>query len=151
MGMSATRCKGKLQTLMWLILAFLVQPLPAAGTSTLGEWSPVKPWPLIAVHAVLMPDGRVMTYGTKSDGTQTGFFIYDVWDPYGRPGRRAPDAAEHDWHGHILQLAIGVARGRWGVHCRRGHLDRHATHQYRQQQQQRLRLQRQYADPPATT
>ena len=33
------------------------------------------------MHAALTPDGRVLTYGTKSDGTQTGYFIYDVWDP----------------------------------------------------------------------
>jgi YVTN family beta-propeller protein len=35
------------------------------------------------VHAVLMPDGRVLTYGTTSTGQQTGKFIYDVWDPAG--------------------------------------------------------------------
>lgn len=46
-----------------------------------GVWSPVASWPLISVHAALTPDGRVLTYGTKSDGTQTGYFIYDVWDP----------------------------------------------------------------------
>jgi YVTN family beta-propeller protein len=32
------------------------------------------------VHAVLMPDGRVLTYGTTGTGQQTGKFIYDVWD-----------------------------------------------------------------------
>ena len=32
---------------------------------------------------VLMPDGRVLSFGTKADGTQTGYFIYDVWDPAG--------------------------------------------------------------------
>ena len=53
----------------------------AAGSNTLGAWSPVKPWPLIAIHAVLMPDGRVLTYGTTSAGQQTAAFIYDVWDP----------------------------------------------------------------------
>src|SRR4030095_13036477 len=42
-----------------------------------------NPWPLIAVHAVLMPDGRVLTYGSDADGKQTGNFIYDVWDPEG--------------------------------------------------------------------
>ncbi len=46
-----------------------------------GAWSTVIPWPLISVHAVLMPDGRVMSYGTDGEGRQTGFFIYDVWDP----------------------------------------------------------------------
>ena len=45
-----------------------------------GAWSPLKNWPLIAVHAVLMPDGRVLTYGTKTDGQQTGYFQYDLWD-----------------------------------------------------------------------
>ncbi len=38
-------------------------------------------WPLVAVHAALTPDGRVLTFGSDSGGTATGFFIYDVWDP----------------------------------------------------------------------
>jgi hypothetical protein len=48
-----------------------------------GAWlSPsANNWPLIAVHAALTPDGRVLTYGTDGSGTQTGFFIYDIWDP----------------------------------------------------------------------
>ena len=81
MRVSATRCTGKILAPLCLIFAFLAQSPLAAASSTLGAWSPVKPWPLIAVHAVLMPDGRVLTYGTKADGTQTGIFIYDVWDP----------------------------------------------------------------------
>src|SRR5215475_8725506 len=50
-----------------------------------GMWSSVYNWPVIAVHAVLMPDGRVLTYGTDATGKQTGFFIYDVWDPSAGP------------------------------------------------------------------
>ena len=50
-------------------------------------WSPVYNWPLITVHAVLLPDGRVLSYGTNGDGTQTGRFIYSLWD-----GAGAPDA-----------------------------------------------------------
>ena len=65
---------------------FPSNPIPA-DANVKGMWSPVYNWPLISVHAVLMPDGRVMTYGTKSDGTQTGNFIYDLWD-----GAGAPDA-----------------------------------------------------------
>lgn len=38
-------------------------------------------WPLIPIHAVLLPDGRVLTYGSNGQGQATGFFIYDVWDP----------------------------------------------------------------------
>ncbi len=46
-----------------------------------GVWSDVADWPLIAVHAALTPDGRVLTYGTDGAGKQTGYFIYDIWDP----------------------------------------------------------------------
>jgi YVTN family beta-propeller protein len=46
-----------------------------------GAWSPPFSWPLIAAHAVLTPDGRVLSYGTDGNGIQTGLFIYDVWDP----------------------------------------------------------------------
>ncbi|MCU0760900.1 MAG: PA14 domain-containing protein [Steroidobacteraceae bacterium] len=54
---------------------------PGLADNVRGAWSPVHAWPLIAVHAVLMPDGRVLTYGTDGAGKQTGYFVYDVWDP----------------------------------------------------------------------
>ncbi len=56
--------------------------LPAAppDANLKGAWSAVGTWPLIAVHMVLMPDGRVLSYGTDGTGRQTGMFIYDVWD-----------------------------------------------------------------------
>jgi hypothetical protein len=72
----------------------------AAGSNRFGAWSsglgqPLAPWPLIPIHAVLLGDGRVLTYGTAGPdpaapplgpypahlGQQTGYFIYDVWDP----------------------------------------------------------------------
>ena len=46
-----------------------------------GFFSGVLAWPLIPAHAVLMPDGRVLTYGTDGTGKQTGYFIYDIWNP----------------------------------------------------------------------
>ncbi len=55
-------------------------PIPADAASK-GMFGPVQSWPLIPLHSVLTPDGRVLSYGTKADGTQTGFFIYSVWDP----------------------------------------------------------------------
>ena len=55
----------------------------AAADNVRGAWSAPFSWPLISAHAVLTPDGRVLTYGTDSAGKQTGFFIYDVWDPQG--------------------------------------------------------------------
>ena len=42
--------------------------LPAAAQPYLdGAWSQVYGWPLIAVHAAMTPEGRVLTYGTKGD------------------------------------------------------------------------------------
>ena len=57
-----------------------VGPIPA-DAHLKGMWSPVAPWPVIGIHAVLLPEGRVLTYGTDTNGRQTGFFTYDVWDP----------------------------------------------------------------------
>jgi hypothetical protein len=66
--------------LLWVV-TFLIGP--ALANDVTGAWlSPSQNnWPLIPIHAVLTPDGRVLTYGTKGDGQQTGYFIYDVWDP----------------------------------------------------------------------
>lgn len=55
-----------------------------------GAFGPVVNWPIMAIHAVLLPDGRVMSYGTDGQGNQTGLFSYDVWDP-----TRGVDAASH--------------------------------------------------------
>ena len=52
-----------------------------ADANLRGKWSTVVPWPVIGIHAVLLPEGRVLTYGTDINGRQTGYFTYDVWDP----------------------------------------------------------------------
>lgn len=46
-----------------------------------GAFGPIIGWPLIPLHAMLMPDGRVLSYGTDEQGQQTGLFVYDIWDP----------------------------------------------------------------------
>ena len=74
--------RGGFTVFLGLVLAASFGVATAAPNVT-GAWSPVIPWPLIPLHMVLMPDGRVLSYGTKADGTQTGYFIYDVWDPAG--------------------------------------------------------------------
>jgi YVTN family beta-propeller protein len=74
--------RGGPKAFLGLILA-VTGGLATAAPNVLGAWSPVAPWPLIPVHMVLMPDGRVLSFGTKADGTQTASFIYDVWDPAG--------------------------------------------------------------------
>ncbi len=46
-----------------------------------GAWTDPVEWPLSAIHAIVLPDGTVMTYGTDSDGLELNAFTYDVWDP----------------------------------------------------------------------
>src|SRR5579862_5899840 len=61
--------------------------LGCAGLATAdnsgGAWqSPSgNNWPMIPIHATLTPDGRVVSYGSQSNGKQSGYFSYDIWDP----------------------------------------------------------------------
>ncbi len=76
------RALGRARRLGFALFFWTTYLLAAAQADNVdGAWSVVYDWPLISVHAALTPDARVLTYGTKGDGTQTGLFIYDVWDP----------------------------------------------------------------------
>lgn len=68
------------------------QGIPKGTTtaSVTGIFGPVVPWPLIPIHAALLPDGRVMTYGTDLSGNQGAKLHYSVWDP-----RRGTGADAH--------------------------------------------------------
>jgi hypothetical protein len=46
-----------------------------------GSWTDAAEWPLSAIHAVVLPDGKVMTYGTDRQGLELKAFSYDIWDP----------------------------------------------------------------------
>lgn len=67
-----------------------LQASAAWDTYTKGSFGPVVNWPLIPIHVVLLPDGRVLGYGSDGQGNQTGQFTYDVWDP-----AKGTDAASH--------------------------------------------------------
>jgi hypothetical protein len=65
-------------------------PAHAASDSHLkGSFGPVVDWPLIPLHSVVLPDGRVMSYGTDAKGQQGAQFIYDVWTPSAGTGPSA--------------------------------------------------------------
>ncbi len=61
------------------ILQNLTIPRNAA---TKGMWSTLKDWPLNGLHANVLPDGKVMTYGspTAQPGNQIAR-TFDIWDP----------------------------------------------------------------------
>jgi YVTN family beta-propeller protein len=55
--------------------------VPADAPSK-GMWSTTKNWPLNGLHSVLLPNGRVLTFGTPAGnpGAQDGR-TFDTWDP----------------------------------------------------------------------
>lgn len=56
-------------------------PGGSAGANITGVFGAAVAWPLNAIHMVLLPDGRVMNYGTSATGAQGARLIYDVWSP----------------------------------------------------------------------
>ncbi len=50
-----------------------------------GAWSEVFDWPFIAIHAALLPNGKVFSFGTQPKDLFTYLeleaFHHDVWDP----------------------------------------------------------------------
>jgi uncharacterized repeat protein (TIGR01451 family) len=54
--------------------------IPSSGSSVTGAWSGVLDWPVMPIHSILAPDGKVVTWGLQS-GSGPGSHFYDVWDP----------------------------------------------------------------------
>lgn len=52
-----------------------------ANAAEQGMWTRVFDWPLISIHAAVMPDGSLLTYGSATDrGVQDGRKLV-IWDP----------------------------------------------------------------------
>lgn len=52
-----------------------------ADAPTRGMWSPVQPWPLNGLHVAVLPDGRVLSFGSGRDGSSQNGRYFDVWNP----------------------------------------------------------------------
>ena len=59
--------------------ALALAPPGAANVS--GRFTTAFNWPLIPIHATILPDGRVLSYGSDELGQQSGLFNYSLWDP----------------------------------------------------------------------
>ena len=46
-----------------------------------GNWSEVMPWPIVAIHSIVTPDAKILTFGTDQTGQQGSHMLYDLWDP----------------------------------------------------------------------
>src|SRR5262249_34126882 len=53
---------------------FLALPLEQA--SSVGQWSSVKQWPLVAIHAAMLKDGRIIMWDRENEGT-TSMRLYN--------------------------------------------------------------------------
>ncbi len=53
-----------------------------ANAATQGMWSAPFAWPMNGLHSMLLPDGKVLTFGTDASGNAQNGRLFDVWDPY---------------------------------------------------------------------
>lgn len=61
--------------------ALLGRMTPAADADTKGMFGPQVGWPVIPVHASLLPNGNLVTYGSPLSEARQGGFTIDEWNP----------------------------------------------------------------------
>lgn len=54
---------------------------PPDDPSRIGRFGPLFDWPVIPIHMALLPDGRVMGFGSTTSGRQGAQLNYAVWNP----------------------------------------------------------------------
>jgi hypothetical protein len=54
---------------------------PGPGLNIVGQFGPVFTWPIVPIHTVLLPDGRVLSYGNQMPEQVSPLLNYSVWDP----------------------------------------------------------------------
>ena len=73
-----------------------------SGDPVGGSFGPQVGWPIMPIHAVVLPDGRVLTYGTDQAGVQTAYYDYDLWDPSLGTGAGAHETLPNGTHSDIF-------------------------------------------------
>jgi chitodextrinase len=58
----------------------------AGNEHQVGSWGPLVNWPVVGVHAALLPNGKVLAYDSVGDAATETFPVHDhtratVWDP----------------------------------------------------------------------
>jgi galactose oxidase len=68
------------QTIDRLITNLVIPANSAAHIE--GLWTPLQSWRLNPIHMVVLPDGRVATFGSALDTPGTSFGVkFDIWNP----------------------------------------------------------------------
>lgn len=54
---------------------------PTTDAHLVGMWTPVVDWPLLGIHANVLPNGRILTYGANEEKPRTRKAVtFDEWD-----------------------------------------------------------------------
>ena len=84
---SVTRMRAQaVNPALWVAVPAVADPLLQnlaipADAPTRGMWSGVASWPLNALHLAVLPNGKVLGYGSTPDGGGQNGRYFDVWDP----------------------------------------------------------------------
>ena len=65
------------------LLPPLIADFPDVGVSSaagfVGRWTPPKNWPVVAINLAVLPNGRILSWGTGDPGGKST--LADIWDP----------------------------------------------------------------------
>jgi hypothetical protein len=64
-------------------------PNATPAASVQGVFGAPVPWPIVPIHMALLPDGRVLNFGSSTNGAQGASFVYDIWSPAAGTGADA--------------------------------------------------------------
>jgi hypothetical protein len=65
----------------WAAHQAATTPTGPATANVTGWFSAPVPWPVEPIHMALLPDGRVMNFGTATTGQVGASLVYDIWTP----------------------------------------------------------------------
>jgi galactose oxidase len=67
---------SRLVVLLFVCVAVL-QTAQAADPAIVGEWSPVKRWPFVAIHTSLLPNGKIISWARRDGVTRLDTWVGD--------------------------------------------------------------------------
>jgi hypothetical protein len=81
-GLTRIRVVFGFAVLMMGAVGLIDSPSAASGQlDHQGQFAAIVDWPIVPIHTAITADGLVMSYGTTTEGEQSGLLTYDIWDP----------------------------------------------------------------------